>query len=66
MFVIEDLKSSTVDKKVVESIGCQSMIDTDNSNSYTNFKLLVKEHRPQVIPSKEVGKLLPWGAHCHQ
>ena len=66
MFVIEDLKSSTLYEKVVESIECQSMIDTDNSNSYTNFKLLVKEHRPQVIPSKEVGKLLPWGAHCHQ
>ena len=60
MFVIEDLKSSTLDEKVVESIECQSTIDTDNSTSYTNFKLLVKEHRPQVIPTKEAGKLLPW------
>jgi len=60
MFVIEDLKSSTLYEKVVESIECQSMIDTDNSNSYTNFKFLVKEHRPQVISPKEAGKLLPW------
>ena len=60
MFVIEDLKSSTVDKKVGEVIYIQSIIDTDDSNSYTNFKTQVKEHHPQVIPPKEVGKLLPW------
>lgn len=60
MFVIEDLKSWTIDGKVVEAIDSQSIIDSDNSTSYTNFNSLVREHRPQVIPKKEVGKLLPW------
>jgi hypothetical protein len=29
-------------------------IDSDHSTSYTNFSQLVKEHRPRVIPKKEV------------
>jgi hypothetical protein len=60
MFVIEDLKSPTIDQKVIEAIDSQSIIDSDNSTSYTNFKTLVREHRPQIIPKKELGKLLPW------
>lgn len=60
MFVIEDLKAATIDQKVSESVDNQSIIDSDNSSSYTNFKTLVKEHRPRVIPKKEVGKMLPW------
>jgi hypothetical protein len=60
MFAINDLKSETMDGKVIECINRQSIIDTDNSTSYTNFKTLVKEHRPQVIHRKEVGKVLPW------
>jgi hypothetical protein len=61
MFVIEDLKSSTIAEKVIQAIDNQSIIKSDHSTSYTNFKTLVKEHRPQVIPSKEIGRLLPWG-----
>ena len=60
MFVVEDLKSETIDKKVVDYIDKQSIIDSDNSTSYTNFKTLVKEHRHKVIPKKEVSTLLPW------
>jgi DNA-directed RNA polymerase subunit RPC12/RpoP len=60
MFVKEDLKSETIDKKVIENIEKQSVIDSDNSTSYTNFKLLVKEHRPKVIDKNEVSKMLPW------
>jgi len=60
MFVIEDLQAKTIDKKVIDYIDKQSIIDSDNSTSYTNFKNLVKEHRPAVIPKKEVPKLLPW------
>ena len=60
MFVINDLKSKTADGKVIASIDKQSIIDSDNSISYTNFKTLVKEHSPQVIPKKEVGKVLTW------
>jgi Zn ribbon nucleic-acid-binding protein len=60
MVVIEDLKSATIDAKVVEAIDNQSVIDSDNSTSYTNFKTLVRAHCPQIIPKNEVGKLLPW------
>jgi hypothetical protein len=60
MFVIEDLKSETIDKKVIENIEKQSVIDSDYSTSYTNFKLLVREHRPKVIDKNEVSKMLPW------
>lgn len=60
MFVIEDLKSATIDEKVKENIDSQSIIDSDHSTSYTNFKTLVREHRPNVIPKNEVAKMLPW------
>jgi hypothetical protein len=60
MFLIDDLQSSTIDLKVSENINADSVIDSDNSTSYINFKTLVKEHRPKVIPKKEVGKMLPW------
>jgi len=60
MFVIDDLQSSTLDLKVSENIDGKSVIDSDNSTSYTNFKSLVKEHRPKVIPKADIGKVLPW------
>lgn len=60
MFVIDDLQSSTIDSKVSENIDEKSVIDSDNSTSYTNFKSLVQEHRPKVIPKTDVGKMLPW------
>ena len=60
MFVIEDLKSATIDKHVKRRIDNQSVIDSDNSTSYTNFKNLVREHRPKVIQKDEVSKALPW------
>ena len=60
MFVIDDLRSETIDKKVIQYFDRPSVIDSDNSTSYTNFKTLVKEQRPQVIPKKEVSTLLPW------
>jgi hypothetical protein len=34
--------------------------DHDHSTSYTNFNTLVREHRPKIIPKKEVAKMLPW------
>jgi hypothetical protein len=60
MFVIEDLKSATINNKVVEAIDRQSVIDSDHSTSYSNFKTFVREHRPKIIPPKEAGILLPW------
>ena len=60
MLVIQDLKSNTIDPLISEHIDAGSIIDSDNSTSYTNFSKLVKEHRPNVIPKEELGKMLPW------
>ncbi len=60
MFAIDDLKAETIDPIISEHIDKDSILDTDNSTSYTNFNDLVKEHRPKVIPKKDIGKLLPW------
>ena len=60
MRVIEDLRAATIDKHVKEMINKQGTIDSDSSTSYTNFKKLVQEHRPKVIPKNEIGKALPW------
>lgn len=60
MFVIDDLKASTIDSNVSEYVDKEAIIDSDNSTSYTNLKTLVKEHRPQVIKKEDVGKVLPW------
>lgn len=60
MIVIDDLKADTIDSQVKKHIDKKAIIDSDNSTSYTNFKTLVKEHRPKVIPKTEVGKMLPW------
>ena len=60
MFVIGDLKAGTIDPIVSANIDKESIVGSDHSTSYTNFHSLVKEHRPQVIPKEEVGKMLPW------
>lgn len=60
MMVINDLKSETITSLVKDNVLQQSTIDSDNSTSYVNLKDIVKEHQPQVIPKKEVGKILPW------
>jgi hypothetical protein len=60
MFVIADLKSVMIDRKITNNIDRQAIIDSDNSTSYTNISSLVKEHRPKVIPKNEIAKLLPW------
>ena len=60
MFVIHDLKASSIDPKVAKYVDKNAIIDSDNSTSYTNFKSIVNQHRPQVIPKEEIGKMLPW------
>ena len=60
MFVIDDLKSETIDNKAVENIDSTSIIDSDDSTSYTNLRKIVASHRPQVISKEDVGKVLPW------
>lgn len=60
MIVINDLKSQTITPLVENNISNNSTIDSDHSTSYGKLKDVVKEHRPQVIPKKEIGKMLPW------
>lgn len=60
MFVINDLKATTIDPLVEKNIDSKATIDSDNSTSYTNFNSLVEEHRPKVIPKEKLGQLLPW------
>ncbi len=60
MIVVNDLKAETLKKIVEENIALKSIIDTDNSNSYTKFKDLDIEHRPKIIPKDKVNEMLPW------
>ena len=60
MIVIDDLKSDTITSEVRRNVSDKAIIDSDNSTSYVKFKDIVKEHRPEVIPKKEIGKMLPW------
>jgi len=47
MFVNDDLRSETIDNKVISNIERTAIIDSDDSTSYTNFRKLVSEHCPQ-------------------
>lgn len=58
--VINDLKSETIDGKVMMYVNPSSTITSDDSTSYTNIKSLVSKHVHQVIETKHVGKLLLW------
>ncbi len=60
MMVINNLKSETIDGKVRMHVNADSIISTDDSRSYTNFKSLVREHLHQVIEPNQVGKVPPW------
>lgn len=60
MKVIENLKAATIDVNVKQFVSDESEIDSDDSTSYVNLHSIVKEHHPQVIPKKEIGKVLPW------
>ena len=60
MIVIDNLKSQTITPLVEENISGSSIVDSDDSTSYSKLKDVVKEHRPTVIPKEEVGKMLPW------
>jgi hypothetical protein len=60
MFVIDDLKSQTIDNQTIKNVSKMSIIDSDNSTSYTNLGKLIAEHPPKVIPKDLIGKSLPW------
>lgn len=60
MIVIPDLKSDTITGEVINNIDCNAELVTDDSTSYTKLHNHVKSHVSQVIPKKEVVKVLPW------
>ena len=60
MQVIPNLRAETIDEIVMGNIEPESQLTTDNSTSYTHFSEMVEEHHAQVIPPREVGKVLPW------
>jgi hypothetical protein len=60
MIVINDLTSETITPFVEKYVSKTASIDSDNSTSYVKLKDIADEHRPQVIPKKETGKMLPW------
>lgn len=60
MCVIEDLKASTIDKKMKESVDAKASLVTDDSKSHTHFKDNFKEHKSQVVSPKDICKILPW------
>ena len=60
MKVVGNLGAATIDGNVKQFVSGESVIDSDDSTSYVNLKDIVKEHHPQVIPKKEIGKVLPW------
>jgi hypothetical protein len=60
MVAINDLKSATISQAVESHATRESTIDSDDPTSYVKLKDIVKEHRPQVIPKQEIGKVLPW------
>lgn len=60
MIVINDLKAETIKLLVKKNIEDNSIIDTDNSNSYSKFKDIDIVHRPQIIPKEKVNEMLPW------
>jgi transposase-like protein len=60
MVVIDDLKADTIMPVIEKSINPDSSIDSDDSTSYNRLQEVVREHRSQVIPKKEIEKVLPW------
>ena len=60
MRVIPNLRADTIDEVVMDSMEQESQLITDGSTSYTHFGDMVEEHHSQVIPPREVGKVLPW------
>ena len=60
MQIIPDLKADTLNDQVSSCISDQASLITDDSTSYVNFASIVKQHKAQVIPKENIGKVLPW------
>jgi transposase-like protein len=60
MFVVDNLKSETINAKVEQNIQKSSLIKSDNYKGYNNIKELVWCHQPETVKPKEAAKVLPW------
>jgi len=60
MKVLEDLKAETITPIVNANVSEKSILLTDNSNSYTDLKEIVLEHKAQIIPKEKIEEMLPW------
>ena len=60
MQVISDLRADTIDEVIMGAMEQESQVTTDGSTSYTHFANMIEEHTAQVVPPREVGKMMPW------
>lgn len=60
MVVIDNLKANTITPIVESKIARDTVIDSDNSNSYVNLKDIGMEHIPEIIEKEKVNEMLPW------
>jgi len=60
MIVVDNLKRTTIKEIVNNHLKRGSVIDTDDSNSYSTLRDLDLKHQSQVIPKEKVNEMLPW------
>lgn len=60
MVVVDDLKANTITPIVETNIAKNTIIVSDDSNSYVKLKDIGVEHKPQIIPKDMVNEMLPW------
>ena len=54
------VKANTITPIVESKIARNTVIDSDNSNSYINLKDVGMEHMPEIIEKDKVNEMLPW------
>ncbi|TSA37818.1 MAG: hypothetical protein D4R64_04935 [Porphyromonadaceae bacterium] len=60
MRVMLDLKSTTINKVVKDSLNPKTEVKPDSYSSYKRLNEVVKKHVFKVIPPEQAGKELPW------
>jgi hypothetical protein len=60
MIVIPDLKAETITPVAQDSLSSSITVISDDDTSFAQIKDVVKEHKPQVVKPKDIGKVLPW------
>ncbi len=60
MIVIPDLKAKTITPVAQDSLSASATVISDDDTSFVQIKDVVKEHKAQVVESKDIAKVLPW------